>query len=432
LLMRLLIVLLISIGFINANLRIEIPDTNGITFSLRAAEPDSYDHLIGGGKWSTGIDTVKGNYYAVGEPVSLLLQITTDETFSFPSSAEFHMELVLRQGETVKSVVNNCKACKTECSANGAMVVPTFTYYPVLGGFYVLQFKGLTKNTRTVIRIDLTIESDLDTGCWCKIYDGGAAVGCACPTSTSPRTTHLSSTKRDLPSKWYNPDRSRTLALGFDEFTVALFITDYYINDKYFKFPIQFLTFEKLGNVLNCLDYTGCFIAITPGRTENTYKDRTCEFVEETCDDGEDETYDQCVPPMIPNRKPNMPPNCIHTGWDDPFDGYCYYFDDGYNCEQPCTLDEDCEEDGGCYGSAPCTSDLGDDNSVQGLQQEKNLESANSPKQQSVGSLSPLQLFGIIGGCVCLVVIAVVVIYKFFQSKSINEQTIANLQVPFN
>jgi len=68
--MKLFIVLLLHcIGFINADPKSE--QSNGITFSLRAADPDSYDHLIGGGKYSTGIDTVKGNYYACGEIVSL-------------------------------------------------------------------------------------------------------------------------------------------------------------------------------------------------------------------------------------------------------------------------------------------------------------------------------------------------------------------------
>jgi len=285
--------------------------------------------------------------------------------------------------------------------------------------FFVLQFNGLTKNTRTVIRIDLIVESNLDCGCWCELK-GTTGKDCACPESISPRTTHLSSAKRDLQSDKFRPTRDATRELGFDEMTVALFVNDYYINDDYYTFPVQYMPFDSLCHFLNCQDYTGCYTAITPGKVGNTYKDRNCEFVEVSCDDGDDQTNDRCVPPRNPSST-NIP-NCIHTGLDEPLNGYCYYVDGpGYKCQQSCTSDDDCDAGGACYEI---------DCSVNALQQE-NLESANSSKHQSVGSLSPLQLFGIIGGCVGFVVMVVfvVVIYKkFFQDAD----TIASLQVPLN
>jgi hypothetical protein len=361
---------------------------------------------------------VKGNYYACNEIVSILLQITTDATFSLPSSAEFTMELFFRDGLTLNSVVNNCKSCKTECSM-GAMVVPTFSSYENENSVtvFVLHFKGLTKNTRTVIRLDLLIECDLDCGCSCDIGPNDK-ISCVCPASTTPRRTHLSGSKKryQQQSGFDLTGSNSKLIVGLDPYTVALLINDYSVNDNYYTFPEEFVLFadETLCKILSCDDYTGCFTGTVSGKIGNSYKDRSCEFVEVSCDDGDDETNDRCVPPRSPSSEPNMPPNCIHTGWDETLDGYCYYFiGKGYNCQQSCSSDDDCEEDGGCYENTEC--------SVHTLQQE-NLESANSSKKQSVGSLSPLQLFGIIGGCVGFIaLVAVVVLYKkFFQEKSNN------------
>jgi len=518
--MKLFIVLLIQcIGFINANQQSE-QVTNGITFALKAADPDSYDHQIGGGKWSSGIDTVKGNYYAVGERISLLLQITTDDTFSLSSSAEFDMELVLRDGEGVLSVVNNCIASSTECSTGAAKVVPTLS----TDGRYEIFFQGLTKNSRTVFRIDLVIYSDLDCECSCHFRDGHTS--CVCPFMSVPRKPHISGAKKRAQQSEMSHRRDKTRELGRDEYSVALYINDYYVDDNYYTFPVKFIPFadNTLCQVLCCEDYTSCFTGTPSGKIRNSYKDRTCDYVEASCDDGDDETNDRCVPPSPYDYERNMPPNCIHTPWDESLHGYCYYFDPekngydceysctsnddcetdgvcyeyddcsvdespqgdhgycyygddyGYDCETPCTSDDDCEVDGGCYeydefdcpdeqGESlygycyyedddygidcenPCAFDddceyeggycYEDDESecsVDALQQE-NLESANNSKQQSVGSFSPLQLFGIIGGCVGFVVMVVfvVVIYKkSIQVKSINEETIASLQVPLN
>jgi len=403
---------------------------------------------------------VKGDYYAVGEIVSLLLQITTDDTFSQPSSAQFFMELVLIQGETITSVENNCYACnKSECSANGALVVPNIFWYQVFdkGLLWLLQFSGLTKNTRTVIRIDMVMGASLDCGCHCD-YNPGAQSTCYCPAVVTPRSTHLSGGKRsthltrgkrsthltrvqrsthlsggkrnDQSAPYYNPNRDPTRELGIDEYTVPLFIDDYYLNDVHYTFPVKYLVFgtDALGSstlcdVVSCVDNTGCFTGAPSGKINGSYKDRTCVWVEVSCDDGDPNTWDRCVP--LNNPDPQTTPNCVHTPMGVSLNGFCYYFDgDGYNCKEPCFSDRDCETAGICYQT----------NCANALQQE-NLELATDRKRQSVGSLSALQLGGIIGGCVCFVVVAVVVIYKLSQAKqemSINEDTFASLQVPLN
>jgi len=369
---------------------------------------------------------VKGDYYACGEIVSILLQITTDDTFSQSSSDEFSIELFLRDGETLNSVVINCDACETECSDNGAMVEPTFTYYEDEFNeiIYVLQFSGLTQNTNTVIRLDIVIECNLDCGCSCDVQPDDKTT-CVCPASTTPRRTHLSETRKrhqqqsESHPKWI---------VGIDPYQVALLINDYYINDDYYTFPVLDVLFADgtLCEIVSCDDYTGCFTGSVSGKIGNSYKDRTCDFAEVSCDDGDEETYDRCIPPSQPNDEPNMPPNCIHTGWDETLDAYCYYLNQGYDCEYSCMSDDDCDVDGTCYESSDC--------SVIALQEE-NLESADSSKQQSIGSLSPLQLIGIIGGCVGFVVMVVfvVVIYKkFYHEKSMSGDAIASLQVPLN
>jgi len=335
------------------------------------------------------------------------------------------------------SVENNCHASETECSTNGALVVPTLQTYDNPNGIdilYGLQFKGLTKNTRTVIRIDLTLNWNLDCGCTCKVSPGNTA--CQCPETVTPRKTHLSSSqKRSQQGKIFDPTHKRdnSQELGFDEFTVALYVNDYYVKNKYYSFPIQYMRFENrtLCRVVSCTDYTGCYTG-TPTAKIDTYKDRGCDFVQVSCDDGDDETYDRCIPPIKPYKTPNMPPICIHTGWDEIQDSYCYY-GNGFDCQDSCTGSNDtCVKDkftGWCFESSAC--------SVDALQQE-NLEAATSSKQLSVGSLSPLQVFGIIGGCIGFVVLVAVVIFvvviykKFFQDKSIHQDTIVSLQVPLN
>jgi len=348
----------------------------------------------------------------------------------------FNMELVLLPGESIQSVENNCYACNhTECSANGAMVVPTISttgLIPYEGTFWILQFTGLSPNTRTVIRIDVLLESTLDCGCVCQMPPpGGTQSLCVCPASVTPRTTHLSGTggggKRNIQSGiYYNPKRDPTMDLGSDRYQVPLFINDYYLNDDHYTFPVQSVPFTPgtSCDILTCIDYTGCWTGSVGGKIKNSYLDRTCNFAPVSCDDGNPSTYDICVPPVYPLMKPYTPPNCVHTPLGVSLNGFCYFIDGGgYNCKQPCFSNSDCGTDGVCYPTN-CVSAL----------QEENLESATSGsnKHQSVGSLSPLQLFGIIGGCVCFVVIAVVVIYKFVQSRSINQDTFANLQVPLN
>jgi len=214
--------------------------------------------------------------------------------------------------------------------------------------------------------------------------------------------------------------------LGSDRYQVPLFINDYYLNDNHFTFPVQSVPFTPgtSCDILTCIDYTGCWTGSVSGKIKNSYLDRTCNFAPVSCDDGNPATYDICVPPVYPLMKPNNPPDCVHTPMGVALNGYCYFIDgDGYNCQQPCFSNNDCGTDGVCYPT----------NCVSGLQEES-LATANggANKHQSVGSLSPLQLSGIIGGCVCFVVIAVVVIYKFVQARSINQETFTNLQVPLN
>jgi len=311
------------------------------------------------------------------------------------------------------------------------MVIPTLSSYEAQEDFplYALQFNGLTKNTRTVIRIDILIENDIACGCSCTVVPIGRQ--CQCPVVPTPRKTHLSSSmKRYHQAEGFNPtnpDRDSTRELGRDEFTVALFVDDYYVNGNYYTFPVKFVPFvsETLCNILSCTDYTGCYTGTAEGKIGNTYKDRGCEFVAVSCDDGDDKTYDRCVPPSYPygEDEPKIP-ICIHSGWDDIQDSYCYY-GDGFHCDLPCISDDDCDG-GACFESSECSVDVS-------FLQEEILESANSTTKHQSGSLKPLQLFGIIGGCIVLVVTVVfVLVKKFYLERSINEDTIASLRVPLN
>jgi len=306
----------------------------------------------------------------------------------------------------MKSVVNNCQACKSECSTNGAMVVPTFSIDDIYMFSYAIQLQGLTSNTRTVIRIDFVIECDLDCGCWCDVLPD--KVVCSCPESATPRETHISQTKK----------RQRFNIL-FDPYTVALLANDYYINDDYYTFTVMSVLFEdSLCDILNCEDKSSCYIGTVSGKIGNSYKNRTCEYVKVNCDDGDDETYDRCLPSLT-----GQDPTCLHTRSNVTLVGYCYYEESGYDCEQTCTSDDNCLLGGLCFEIPGC--------SVDGIQQEI-LETANNPEHES-GSLTTLKIVGIVGGCVAFVVMMVVVIRKiFYHQHEINEDTMAALQVPLN
>jgi len=223
---------------------------------------------------------------------------------------------------------------------------------------------------------------------------------------------------------YYNVNRDPTVELGRDRYQVPMYVNDYYVNGNHYTFPVQSVSFvyDTLCDVLSCLDYTGCWTGAVSPKIGNTYFGRTCNFAPVICNDGNSGTYDFCVPPVWPNYAPNMPPKCVYTPNGAALNGFCYYINGGgYNCQKRCFTDSNCGVGGVCYPTN-CISNL----------QDEELESANGAKHQSVGSLSPLQLFGIIGGCVCFVVVAVVVIYKFIQARKMNEDTIASLQEPLN
>jgi hypothetical protein len=346
--MKLLIclVLFLWIEVINAEEGIDLGKGDGVTFSLLAANPDSYDHSVGGGSFSNGISVVKGNYYACDvEVISLLLKISTDSSFKISSTAEWEIDLFPQNYVTVKQVLNNCVVSMTDaehsCTKSGASVVPSFHDN-------VLSFKQLKSNTKTVIRIDLIIGCDMDCECPCWVQPGVVFDDqCGCYNSAGyPRQSRISSAQ-----KVYQDINPNNLP--------AMFFNDYKVDGNYHQIPLVSVNFTKLFDVLVCLDFTGCSIAELPGKkTGCTYKDRDCKWYDVSCDDGDPCTIDQCIPPyQLYDYKEGrtFPPNCIHidTCGSDKIPGYCYDYNTNngknWNCSKECYSDADCEYGGICY-----------------------------------------------------------------------------------
>jgi len=241
------------------------------------------------------------------------------------------------------------------CSASGVYVEPSITEENY--EYSTLQFTGLKRNTRAVIRLDLIIQCDLD--CQCSCYREEDEEHCYCGSTPIPRQTHISTAeKRDI-------EESHVVMsddIGYDPYQVVLYFTDYYVNGDYFPVSVKLVTFSNLCGVLSCLDYTGCYTGVIQ-QTGNSYKDRICIFEDVSCDDGYDCTKDVCIPPAVPYfNKPRVPPACIHREICDESNlggsiGNCYYNYE-YNCHHYCDSNDDCKEEGGtCLENPFCSEE---------------------------------------------------------------------------
>jgi hypothetical protein len=414
-----------------------------------------------------------------------LLKISTDSTFKYDSSAKFVIQLVPRKGVTVKSVLNNCVANKTDstktCTTCGGLVVPTLTR---IKSGPVLELTGIEANTRSVIRIDLILGCDIACDCHCGIDEVTGLWTKACKTiqyvridyingATAPKSTTNTTThkkKRSLQETQRHADDCSTIDRNID--ALAMFFNDYEVNGDYFKIPLVTVDFINVCDILRCSDLSGCWDYKIPGQIEGTYKDRRCDWHLVSCDDGDPCTIDQCIPPHNPTAE-QSPANCIHINSceSNEITGYCHdYLELGaWNCSQKCKSDEDCPDpsqegtkfclfvdegyckngDGElfyCYSdvkeSFDCSkscyrSDCGDGerclSTIQcsskfkpHLMQQENSEMGESSKQQQqqMRGLSAVQLGGIIGGCVGFVVIGILMIVVVIMKRKFNQQKI--------
>jgi hypothetical protein len=437
------LVLFLSIGILNADQESIGSFTNGILFELKAAEPDSYDHLVGGGSFYDSVSQLDGAYYACEvEAMSLMLKISTDSSWKYNSNAELDIELVLRPDVTVINVENNCVADKTDasktCTKCGATVVPSLSYIKTGP---VLELTGIKKNTRSVIRIDLSVGSDIDCDSHC-IKESETGVWIELDVASLPyvRKSYVNSAlKRYLQESQLNSDWCT--AIDRDIFVLVMFFNSYEVNGDYYQIPLVSVDFINICQIIDCSDLSGCWNFHIPGQIGGTYKGRSCEWYPVSCDDGDSCTIDQCIPPINPTHE-HIPPNCTHIDscGSDEISGYCYDYNSGalwaWDCNNKCKSDADCAilgedgiyclfvDDGFCKSGE-----------VEFLMQEE-ISEDESLKQQRMtgGGLSSIQLGAIIGGCVAFVSILMVVfvIVKRSHQQKINPEIIETLQVPLN
>jgi hypothetical protein len=233
---------------------------DGISFSLRAARPGSYDHSVGGGSYFDGVGEVNSQYYGCRkEVVSLFLQIST-----YPSvipktpksrSSEWLIELVPRY--FIIGVENNCLVSKTDrnytCTESGKLVVPDWFY---TDNGPILKFTGLGENTTTVIRIDLVLGcatvklKDCSSVCVdmrrktiCNSVSAGYFTRTFISTAQSPETPTTSS-KRDIhETQKHGEDKGRD---------VIFFFNDYIVDGVRYRTPLVSLEFKNNCSVFSC------------------------------------------------------------------------------------------------------------------------------------------------------------------------------------
>jgi hypothetical protein len=491
------LVLFLWIAFIDADEE-SIEESSGslgnrISFSMRAANPDSYDHSVGGGSFYDGVDKLICEYYACEiDIVSLFLQISTKSSFTRKPTEEWEIGLVPHYDTKVIRVLNNCVESETDasysCSPCGASVVPSLyndDYGPVL------NFTGLKASTKTVIRIDMIIDpwiffslceciKDPDSGEWSQECSGLTSEGYL-------RVSHISSAQNgelngthqthDITKKRVIREGYNCETMDHDVYLVALGFNDYTVDGDYHQIPLVYVDFTNIDDILVCNDPTDCSIGEVSGKTGDSYKDRYCHWTPVSCDDGDPCTIDQCLPTTNELVKMNgNEPYCIHIdscGSNEIY-GYCHYIDRGdknWDCSYGCYSDNDCEDGGICYyyidyceGSernycsweadedyetdcrktCDIDSDCGDGETCYltsdcprfiFLQQEKSQVDDIS-KQQTTKELglSSSQLGGIIGGCVVsflvILMVIVLVIMKRSHQPQFNTEPNITLQIP--
>jgi len=275
-----------------------------------------------------------------------------------------------------------------------------------------------------------------------------------------------------------------------EEYTTALQFNSYTVDGAYNQISTVYMNITNICDVFNCEDFTGCYTGVAAGKIDGTYLDRGCIWTPVSCDDGNPDTTDQCLPPYETIQVSNYPPNCIHVP-SNVNTGYCYYYED-WECDTVCYQDSDCDSGGLCFyinygycdsgegegsycywdstskkrnpkltynrhtyklhgyvGCSACNfdSDCNGGRCLETIQcsaefkpflLEEEISEEASNQRTTEGGLSSVQLGGIIGGCVGFVgilMIVVVVIVRRFHQRKINTETINTidtLQVPLN
>jgi hypothetical protein len=350
---------------------------------------------------------------------------------------------------------------------------------PVLQ-FLDLELTGITKNTQAVIRIDLKVTCDIDCDCHCLQDPEEGSWGALCASVSYVRKDNINTAtkKRDIISDWCN-------AINRDVYALSMFFFDFEVNGDFYLVPLVSVDFINICRIMDCSDLSGCWNFYLPEQIGG-YANRSCNWSPVPCDDGDDCTIDQCLPPFGSPNDPSPPPNCIHIDscGSDEITGYCYnYNHNSWNCSFKCNSDSDCaipgqEEDIFCYfidegycksgdgesyncysdenGSLDCSKSCTDTfretdcdegyrciSTIQCsskfqpfLMQQENSQLDESLNQQRMtgDGLSAVQLGAIIGGCVGFVGILMLVFFiiKRSHQQKFNSEIFETLQSPLN
>ncbi|MEY3319841.1 MAG: hypothetical protein RL393_421, partial [Actinomycetota bacterium] len=171
-----------TLTFLVGNVPVANAQLKGVTLDFAAAEPTSYNHLVGGGRWNSGIlntdiaRSLAGSQFKCGDIVSYLSKFEMDASDSitgiepFTISSEFNFDLdttgqsgailgdvlavSIDPGDSAQQGNGNSVATLISETASG----PIFTKGSVLSA--VVEVSNLEQNEVVVVRMDVKIFCD--------------------------------------------------------------------------------------------------------------------------------------------------------------------------------------------------------------------------------------------------------------------------------
>ncbi|NCV83874.1 MAG: hypothetical protein EBW41_04160, partial [Actinobacteria bacterium] len=171
-----------TLTFLVGNVPMANAQLKGVTLDFAAAEPTSYNHLVGGGRWNSGIlntdiaRSLAGSQFKCGDIVSYLSKfemdasnsITSIEPFTISSEFNFDLDTTGQSGAILGDVLavsidpsdsaqrgnGNSVATLVSETASG----PIFTKGSVLSA--VVEVSNLEQNEVVVVRMDVKIFCD--------------------------------------------------------------------------------------------------------------------------------------------------------------------------------------------------------------------------------------------------------------------------------
>ena len=171
-----------TLTFLVGNVPVANAQLKGVTLDFAAAEPTSYNHLVGGGRWNSGIlntdiaRSLAGSQFKCGDIVSYLSKfemdasnsITSIEPFTISSEFNFDLDTTGQSGAILGDVLavsidpsdsaqqgnRNSIATLVSETASG----PIFTKGSVLSA--VVEVSNLEQNEVVVVRMDVKIFCD--------------------------------------------------------------------------------------------------------------------------------------------------------------------------------------------------------------------------------------------------------------------------------